>query len=346
MITPASLFNLYNEFILNPTISTLKKILIKFKDEKININSKIPYINNITLLHIIQPYETMRYLLDRGGDPNVESEFYKLKPIHFQYDYRTIKLLVSMGALPNPKDINNFNPLFWQKDSESIEYLLKYNTIYNCNILNISTFDTINQPYITMLINGGYDPYSENNISITPIFLQKNIKSLEILIKCCYYNHIKNYDIVGETLLFKPCINNDVIKLLKKYDINDSTINHQNIIGNTALHVQYIYENIKWLLFAGISTKIKNLEGLTAYEYHMKRKNFDIAKLIKSFVSAKIIQIKWRYYWFIKNYIPPRYFKIKLLFMEDFKLLPPSECNIFPGGIDYQMALDDYNQRI
>ena len=31
-------------------------------------------------------------------------------------------------------------------------------------------------------------------------------------------------------------------------------------------------------------------------------------------------------------------------FLEDFKLLPPSECKTFPGGIEYQYALEDFNE--
>ena len=28
--------------------------------------------------------------------------------------------------------------------------------------------------------------------------------------------------------------------------------------------------------------------------------------------------------------------------MNEFKLLPPSECGLFPGGIEYQNAYDDF----
>ena len=70
-----------------------------------------------------------------------------------------------------------------------------------------------------MLIEGGYDPYSEKNISITPIFLQKDLKSLDILLEHCYLNSINNLDIVLETLLFKPCINEAIIEV---FDENGS----------------------------------------------------------------------------------------------------------------------------
>ena len=35
----------------------------------------------------------------------------------------------------NP-DLYDFNPLFWQKDLESVKYLLQYNPISNNNIYN------------------------------------------------------------------------------------------------------------------------------------------------------------------------------------------------------------------
>ena len=30
------------------------------------------------------------------------------------------------------------------------------------------------------------------------------------------------------------------------------------------------------------------------------------------------------------------------MIVKDFKLLPPSECGLFPGGIEYQNAYDDF----
>ena len=84
------------------------------------------------------------------------------------------------------------------------------------------------------------------------------------------------------------------------------------------------------------------MEGLTAYEYHKKRNNLLVYSLIQRFSAAtKIINI-WKKYWFIKNYVPPKNFKIKTQFMNEFKLLPPSECGLFPGGIEYQNAYDDF----
>ena len=160
---------LCNLFIKEPTIKTLEEIL------KLGVKPNDLHDQNydLSLLHVRQPYETMKYLLDKGGNPNLTNGL-GLTPIHFQKEYKTIKLLVSRGAIPNPRDMYDFTPLYWQKDPEATEYLLKYNPIRDNFIFNIADYDR-DHPYMVMLIEGGYDPYSEKNISITPIFLQKDL---------------------------------------------------------------------------------------------------------------------------------------------------------------------------
>jgi len=330
--------NKYNQiwtFKNDPTISNLKPIL---NDENFRINKPIIEFYNLTLLHFKQPYQTMKYLLDKGGDPNCGNLFGS-KPIHFQKEYPTIRLLVDRGAIPNPLDVYDLSPLFWQKDLESTKYLLNYNPIVNNFIISPTKMLSKGHYYVRMLIDGGYDPYNETNISITPIFLQKDKQVLDYLLDYSYVHNIVNVDLAYETLLFKPCITPDIIDL---FDENNQDLNHQNIIGNTALHIQHAPKNILMLLKCGADYTIKNMEGLTAYEYHKKRNNLLVYSLIQRFSAAtKIINI-WKKYWFIKNYVPPKNFKIKTKFMNEFKLLPPSECGLFPGGIEYQNAYDDF----
>ena len=325
----------------NPIIDTLKHIISEYRKENLSINHL--YNGSYSLLHIKQPYETMKYLLNNNGDPNCEGS-YELKPIHFQYDYDTIKLLVERGAQPNPKDINNFNPLFWQKDPLATEYLLKYNEIYISLIIKTNNIHA-SSIYIKMLIYGGYDPYSENNISISPIFIQRDIGSIKILIKHIYnHNFYENlYDMAFETILFKPCITTEVIDIFKPIQ---GIYNHRNIIGNTALHVQYIDLNIIALLVNGADTTIKNNQGLTPYQYHFKRNNLLIANIIRRFSSAKSIQNCWRKFWFVKTYIPPKYYKVKKEFISEFIYLPPSTCHTFPGGIIYQNGHKSFNESV
>ena len=329
---------------MNPNINLLKEIVKQLRKENKSINETFSCLWNLSLLHIKQPYETMKYLLDMGGNSNINSSFLNFKPIHFQYDFKTIQLLISKGAQPNPVDANNFNPLFWQKDPESMKYLLRYNDIYNSNILNKIYIKHITHPYMRLLIDGGYDPYSENNISITPIFLQNNIRTIEIIIRHCFYNNITNYDIVGETLLFKPRITPNIIHLFGKYS-NEycCNISHQNVLGNTPLHVQYIPINIIALLKNNANHKIKNNDGFTPYEYHFKKNNLTIANIIKKFSSAKLIQNNWRRFWFNKTFVKPKFYKMKKELLNDFILLPPSQCGLFPGGIEYQKAKENFN---
>ena len=330
--------NLIYKFYNEPNLELLKQIFNKYS---FHPNKLHPIIFGLSLLHIKQPYETMKYLLDKGGDPNINSSLDN-KPIHFQKDFKTIRLLIDRGAIPNPKDVYDFSPLYWQKDPESVKYLLQYNPIINNFIYNSKNWK-LNHYYNVMLIEGGYDPYSENNISITPIFLQKDINSLEILLKHCFENNIYNFDLAYETLLFKPFINSNIIKLFYKYNQN---ISHKNIIGNTPLHVQHDPEIISKLLENGADYTIKNLEGLTPYMYHKKRNNYNVYKLIERCTSAIYIQDIWKSFWFKKTYIPPKYYKIKKEFLNDFTLLPPSECGTFPGGIEYQNAYKDFNSSI
>jgi len=326
------------QFSNNPEVDILKKIYKIIIQKKLSFNTQYIILFNLTLLHVKQPYETMKYILDRGGDPNSENDSFQLRPIHFQKEYKTIKLLVDRGASPNPTDIYNFSPLYWQKDPESVRFLIKHNPIIN-NIIYKAKEWPYNIFYNKMLIEGGYDPYNEYNISITPVFLQRDRESLDILLDHCYMNDIPNYDIAYETPLFKASVNKDIIEV---FDENNQNLDHQNILGNTALHVQSEIINVYYLLKCGANHKIKNNDGLTPYEYHRSKYNVNAYSFIGRWCSARMIQRMWRRYWFFKTYVPPKFYRVKKSFMEDFKILPPSECGIFPGGIEYQNAYEDF----
>ena len=71
-----------------PSLFYLKKLLKIINAFQININ--IIY-NHISLLHIKQKKDTMKLLLENGGNPNLEN-FYGITPIMLQYDYETIRL--------------------------------------------------------------------------------------------------------------------------------------------------------------------------------------------------------------------------------------------------------------
>ena len=339
------IIELINDYKDSQNINTLRKILLEYAKNGLSINE---VYGGYALLHIKQPYQNVKLLLDRGADPNV-SGIFNIKPIHLYYDYDCIKLLVERGARPCPYDNYNLNPLFWQKDYKSIIYLLNYCDLYNSIILPDSVAKKYYSPYYKMLVEGGYDPFSENNISTSPALLQRNKLTFSVVINSVFsdyenFGHIL-YDIVYENILFKPCITRKFISLLKnnlnKNDLN-TLINHQNVIGNTPLHVQYNLGNIKELLKMGADTNIKNDDDLTPYEFHRNKKNYHISKCILIHTSAKKIQNNWKIFWFKKTLISPKYFKIKNELLNELIYLSPSDCHTFPGGIEYQKAFEEF----
>ena len=98
-----------------------------------------------------------------------------------------------------------------------MKYLLRYNDIYNCNRFPKPDHYQNNHPYMIMLIEGGYEPYSELNISITPLFLQNDIDTIDYIMEYCFDHHIPNYDLVLESLLFKPKLKPNMITELLNY---------------------------------------------------------------------------------------------------------------------------------
>ena len=112
------IIELINDYKDNKSIIILRKILLEYAKNGISINE---VYGGYALLHIKQPYQNVKLLLDRGADPNV-SGIFNIKPIHLYYDYDCIKLLVEKGARPCPYDNYNLNPLFWQKDYKSFIY--------------------------------------------------------------------------------------------------------------------------------------------------------------------------------------------------------------------------------
>ena len=134
-----------------------------------------------------------------------------------------------------------------------------------------------------------------------------------------------------------------IIKSFLQFNYGDIyNVDHQKILVNSPLHVQYRPEIIISLLQNGANTKIKNNDNLTALQYQVVKNNLLNANIILKYSSAKTIQNCWRRFWFHKTFIKPKYYKIKKKFLDDFVLLPPSECHTFPGGIEYQNAFNTF----
>jgi len=334
---------LYEYFVMfknNPKKEYITVIFNILKNNKLNINTEI--VHGYSVFHLRQTKDTIKYLLELKGDINLRNET-GITPIFTQKEYDVVKFMTEKGADPMIFDDYGFSPLFWQKTPQTMYYLLnKYDLNLNNHNIRFNPKKDINDIYTEMFINGGYDPYSEYNISVTALFLQRNFETQKIMINYIQKeNIVYQVDLFLETPLFKPNIN---INLLELYINNGFNINHVNSFNNTMLFVQFNLEIVKYLLYKDIDLTIRNVNNDTAYIHHLKRNNIYICSTIKSFYSSRLIQRNWKIFSFKKNYIPIKNFKKKKELLEYLKILPPSICGTFKGGIMYQKSLDNFIQ--
>ena len=187
------IYKLFTSFKTYPTKDKIVEILPILKKNLLNVNSILVY--DYSLMHVNQTVETMKLLLSHGGDVNVSND-YGITPIFLQEKYDTIKFLVENGANPTIQDNYQFTPLFWQKDPDAMEYLLMkgLNINHFNKTFNISQGTIINNIYVEMFIIGGYDPYSEKNFSISPLFLQRKYETQKIMLKYTFlYYHTDSF---------------------------------------------------------------------------------------------------------------------------------------------------------
>jgi len=337
------LYDLFMSFKKKPDKQKIDKIIPILENNALTINSILVF--DYSLMHVKQGKDTMKYLIDLKGDVN-NKNIKGITPIFLQEEYDTIKLLVENGGHPVIQDDKDFTPLFWQKDPQAMEYLLHKGLKINHfnERYNVSQWSPINDIYVEMFIIGGYDPYSENNICISPLFLQRNIKTQKIMLEHeILYNRYYHVDYFFETPIFKPCITKDLLQLYLDYG---EDVNHTNGFLNTMLHVHTNPEIILCLLKNGIDLPSRNIMNDTAYIYHLKRNNLFICDLIRDYYSSTLIQRNWKIFWFKKTYIPLKNYKKKKELINYIELLPPSECGKFPGGIVYQDSLNDFIPRL
>jgi len=323
------------------TFHNVKKIISYIEKKNLNINDIL--FDDYSLLHIKQKHHTMKYLIDKGGNVNLKN-LYGITPVMVQFQYKTIVLLVNHGAdIYQRDDKYYFSILHWQKEPKAMKYLIKKDVNIHCfNKLFQPKTEPRNSIYIELLIHGGYDPYSEKYISISPLFLQRNYKTQEIIMKY-YGNNFIHCDMFLESPLFKPCITTDIIDLYLKYGEN---INYQNLLGNTLLHVHNDPNIILFLLQKNADLTIRNILNYTPYIFHLKNKHITIINIIETYYSSRLIQRNWLRYNFKKQYVPIRNYKKKQKLIQYLKILPPSNCGIFPGGIEYQQAFLDFKNLI
>ena len=335
------IYELFISFKKDPTKNKIDKLVPLLRKNSLNVNSLLVF--NYSLMHIKQGPDTMKHLLSLKGDVNIHNTK-GMTPLFTQDRYDTIKLLVGEGANPNIQDNYKFTPLFWQKEPDAMEYLLNKDLKINHfnTRFNIQPGTLIDDIYVEMFILGGYDPYNEKNLCISPLFLQRNYETQKIMLQTeILYHRYYHVDCFLETPLFKPCITKELLQL---YLDHGEYINHKNSILNTMLYVHTNPEIILCLLYNGITLTSRNMLNETAYMYHLKRNNLFICDLIKDYYSSTLIQRNWGRFRFKKNYTPLDNYKKKKGLVKYIELLPPSECGIFPGGITYQESLEDFTQ--
>ena len=221
-----------------------------------------------------------------------------------------------------------------------MEFLLEKNvTILHYNSIFFTRDKDYNNIYMKLFIEGGYDPYNQYYLSVSPLFLQKNIETQRIMLSKNndYFIHI---DLFAETPLFKTSISKEMIQLYLSFG---EDINYQNIFLNTLLHNHFEPEIILFLLQNNANLTLRNIKNETPYIYHLKRNNLHICKLIKDYYSSTLIQRNWLRYIFQKKYIPPKNYKLKKKILLNIEYLPSSLCNKFKGGIKYQKLLSNYS---
>ena len=331
-----------SEFFKKPELRLLIKI-----EEMIDepIGSFIINDNYTRLLHVRQSEETMKYLLDRGGDPNV-TDLNFITPVLLQSDYNVIRLLEDRGANLNHRDTYNFGIFHWQKDAETVEYLvMKGIDIHSYCFIYEPKTESIYSERNKMLIEGGYDPYSENYISIPGYFLQRDLETIYMYLKLRiekYPEYINTYDLFGETILCKPFLTRRAIIL---YISGGEDINSENLFGNTPLFIQHDEDIIEELIYMGANLEHQNSCKDTPKKHHLIKNNRGAYTKINNHLSAKIIQRCWRRWKFKKNWIPYKNFVQKKEFLQEIYYLPPLRNEMkqyFEGGLGYQLAFEDF----
>ena len=333
--------DIFSHFLIfknEPTVKNLMKLLRFYECFKININQII--IDSLSILHIKQTKETMEIIIEKGGDPNNKNEM-GITPVMIQYGYLVIKYLYDNGAdIYNIESHYGMNIIFWQKDPEAMEFLLtKDITIHIYNDFFFTKGKGLHNIYIQLFIDGGYDPYYQQYLSVSPLFLQQNLRSQYLMLNKYRDSFFMHIDLYAETPLFKTSITVEMIQLYLKYGEH---INYQNLFQNTLLHIHFEPKIILFLLQNNADLMKRNIENETPFIHHLKRKNFHVCKIIKEYYSSTLIQRNWTRYIFQKKYIPPKNFKLKQNLMKNIEHLPPSQCNKFKGGIQYLNVLKDY----
>ena len=318
----------------------LESYLIIHDIEDINIHYLDDNLN--TLLHFPQRLDVMKELIRLGGEKELTNVI-GVTPIMKQYSLETIKYLYEMGCDINKRDLFEFNIFHWPKDFECLQYLYdKGVMLYDYNVMYRPRDYKYTFEVNMLLINGGFDPYNESYFSLPGIFLQRDTRTIEqyFILRNKYFSEFRDLcDMCHETFLFKPCINTHIIKIYYYYEEN---INHINFFGNNALFVHHDKNIIKAFLECGIDYKHKNNLGLRAIDLHKDKNNIEIYNLLLEWEKCIVIQKNYRIWRFKKNYISPKFYKMKKDVLTEILYSPPT--NIYRGGIEYHNSLKHFTE--
>ena len=329
-------------FIKDPQIDLLKTILGRITD---SLNEY--YIDDElnTLLHVRQEKETIKLLLDEGGDPN-NMNINGATPVLLQKSCGTIELLFNAGANLHHRDNYDFGIFHWQKDLESVFFL--YEDGVDLNIFNYiyePKSEPVNSQRNRMLIEGGYDPYNEKYISIPGYFLQRDSGAIHayLYLRNKFFPEFKNStDLFHESILFKTFLSPKVMTLYTDKEKGGEDVNTINFFNNTALFIHHDVDIIITLLNCGADITHLNNEGDRPLEHHQRKNNKDASRYLLLWEKSMAIQRCWKSWKYRKNYVPFKNYLKKKEFLFEIHYLPPLLDGKFKGGIEYQLALEDF----
>ncbi|OPJ60794.1 ankyrin repeat domain-containing protein [Clostridium chromiireducens] len=169
-----------------------------------NVNEKY---ENKSLLHFAidncekNYFEVIELLINNGADINSNQSFLKEIPLHrvcarVKPKMDAVTLLLEKGSDVNAENISGKTPIFYCNFSYSLDLfnlLVRYgadikhtdkynNTLLHDDYLNCTDEDVFEE-FLKVVISFGLDINLKNNVGHTPLYLCKNKKAENVLIK-------------------------------------------------------------------------------------------------------------------------------------------------------------------
>lgn len=199
--------------------------------------------------------EALRVLLSQGASVNEKEPEYGATPLHYSCLYgnkEVIEVLIKAGANVSMKDGEGMSPLQW-----ALKTLLSKDFCKNI---------------------------VEDKETSEPVQIDKNdIELLKLLVD--YGAKVKDKDNKGITALHLAAIipNKEIFEMLMDSGTGDKSLNGQDAIGNTPLHVAVMYRNIEianLLIEAKADVNIKEIDGQTPLHFACRLGRKDIIDML------------------------------------------------------------------